>query len=626
MKSFLTSLLLFLAFNLQAQLTGTVNTYSGVSAVNGANAKVTVASAAGFAVGELVLLMQMQGAQINESNSASFGSISSLNDAGLYELQRICDINSNEITFETNLINSYNTAGATNPGIQLIKVPEYVNIDVGAVTAPNWNGTSGGVLVVAASGTINLVDNISLDGKGFRGGTSTSLASPCNFLSDFNAYFYANGGFEGNAKGEGIAAWISGKESGRGAQASGGGGGNDHNTGAAGGANYGAGGDGGTTQSLGFFDCPGLYAGDGGLALGGIAYSGLSPAVFMGGGGGAGHANNNESPDAGNGGGLVLLIADVIEGNGFSISVNGGSPINAGSDGGSGAGAGGTILLSANSFSTTMLNLSADGGNGGGASYIGSKCQGPGGGGSGGVIWTASALPANVNTSVTAGLKGINRPANGCPNGSGVGDGGAGAVIATPALSVAQGIATNSNCVLPVNWLFFEGRSQGEAFELSWQLLGGNTKGTIVLRRSLNATDFSSIQSFSEGNGLGNWLVKDFAPIKHYYQLAYVGANGEQAFSDIIAFSPSEERFVFWLSPNPTPSDQQAILHFQLPSSGEVDIVVTNMLGQHFYAETHYLALGERQIALPDLPLSAGTYFVSASFEGERQIWKWVKE
>ncbi|MFK7920593.1 MAG: T9SS type A sorting domain-containing protein [Bacteroidia bacterium] len=626
MKSFLTSLLLFLAFCLQAQLTGTVNIYSGVSVVNGAAAKVTVASAAGFAVGDLVLLMQMQGAQINENNNASFGSISSLNDAGLYELQRICDINSNEITFETNLINSYNTAAASNPGIQLIKVPEYVNVDVGAVTVPNWNGTSGGVLVIAASGTINLVDNISLDGKGFRGGTSLGVASPCNLLSDFPAYFYPSGGYEGNAKGEGIAAWITGKESGRGAQASGGGGANDHNTGGAGGANFGAGGDGGTTQNLAFFDCPGLYAGDGGLALGGLAYSALSPAVFMGGGGGEGHENNNESPDGGNGGGLVLLLADVIEGNGFSISVDGESPINAGSDGGSGAGAGGTILLSANSFSTTTLNLSADGGNGGGASYIGSKCQGPGGGGSGGVIWTSSAFPANVNTSITAGVKGINRPANGCPNGSGVGDGGAGAVIETPALNVPQGFASNSNCVLPVSWRFFEGRTLGETLELNWQLLGGDNKGSIVLRRSLNATNFSSIQTFSEGNGLGTYLVKDLPPIKHYYQLEYLGANGEQSFSDIIAFSPSEERFAFWLSPNPTPSDQRAILHFQLPSSGEVDIVVTNMLGQHFYAEAHYLALGERQIALPDLPLSAGTYFVSASFEGERQVWKWVKE
>ncbi|MEL7530555.1 MAG: T9SS type A sorting domain-containing protein [Bacteroidota bacterium] len=626
MKSFLTSLLLLLSFCLQAQITGTVNAYTGVSAVNGAGAKVTVASAAGFAVGDLVLLMQMQGAQINENNNSSYGSINSLNNAGLYELQRICDINANEISFENNLINSYNTAAVANPGIQLIRVPEYVNVDVGAVTVPDWDGTTGGVLVLAASGTINLVDNISLDAQGFRGATSVSIVSQCNFLSDFPNYFYAAGSYQGNNKGEGIAAWIAGKEAGRGAQASGGGGGNDHNTGGAGGANFAAGGNGGTTQNLGLFDCPGSYAGVGGQALGGIAYSALSPAVFMGGGGGAGHTNNTPVVDGGSGGGLVLLIADLIEGNGFTISVDGENPANIGSDGGAGAGAGGSILLNTNAFGPTVLNLSADGGNGGGASYIGFDCQGPGGGGSGGVIWTSAPFPANVNTTATGGTKGINRPANGCPNGSGVGDGGAGAVIETPALTVPQGFAASSNCVLPVSWRFFSAQSQGQDFQLDWQLLGGDGRGEIVLRRSLNTIDFIPIRSFSEGDGTGKWLITEPLPLTHYYQLQYKGADGEQAFSDLVVFSPAEERFAFWLSPNPSPSGQRLTLFLQLPGEGEVDIVISNLLGQHIYAHTYRLASGERQIDLPELPLSAGTYLVSAIYEGQRQVWKWIKE
>ncbi|MEM6348939.1 MAG: T9SS type A sorting domain-containing protein [Bacteroidota bacterium] len=626
MKSFLTSLLFLLSICLQAQITGTVNTYAAVSVVNAAGAKVTVTNTTGFAVGDLVLLMQMQGAQINENSNASFGTITSLNGAGLYELQRICDIDANEISFENNLINTYNSAGLATPAIQLIKVPEYVNVDVGALTVPAWDGTSGGVLVIAASGTINLVDNISLDGQGYRGANSLAPTSNCNFGSDFPNYFYNTGNYRGNNKGEGIAAWIVGKEAGRGPQANGGGGGNDHNTGGGGGANFGAGGIGGTTQNLGFFDCPGDYAGVGGKALGGLAYSAINPAVFMGGGGGAGHANNTPVVNGGNGGGLVLLIADVIEGNGFSISVNGETPANAGSDGGSGGGAGGSILLNTNAFGPTALNLLADGGNGGGASYVGFDCQGPGGAGGGGVIWTASAFPANINTSVNGGNRGINRPVNGCPNGSGVADGSAGTVIETPALSVPQGFAASSNCVLPVSWRFFSGRKQGQYFQLDWQLLGGDGDGEIVLRRSLNATEFGPIQSFSEGDGKGKWLITDLLPLTQYYQLQYIGADGEQAFSDIVAFSPAAERFSFWLSPNPSPSGQTPVLYVQLPEEGELDIMISNLLGQHFYAHTFYLASGERQVELPELPLSAGTYLVSAIYKGQRQVWKWIKE
>ncbi|MEL7342853.1 MAG: hypothetical protein AAGM67_20380, partial [Bacteroidota bacterium] len=179
MKFFLTSLLLILVLTSQAQITGQVNTYTAVSSVNNANATVTVSSNVGFAVGDLVLLMQMQGLQIDETNTANYGNVIDANGVGGFELQRICDVSGNDIAFENQLVNTYNPNAVSNAGMQLIRVPEYINVDVGAVSAPAWDGSNGGVLVISASGTINLVDNISLDGQGFRGANSLSLNSPC---------------------------------------------------------------------------------------------------------------------------------------------------------------------------------------------------------------------------------------------------------------------------------------------------------------------------------------------------------------------------------------------------------------------------------------------------------------
>ncbi|MEL6591623.1 MAG: T9SS type A sorting domain-containing protein [Bacteroidota bacterium] len=624
MKVFLTSLLLILVLASQAQITGQVNTYTAVSNVDNANATVSVSSNAGFAVGDLVLLMQMQGLQIDESNTASFGNLNDANGVGGFELQRICDVSGNDIAFENQLVNIYNPNAVSNAAIQLIRVPEYIDVDVGAVTVPNWNGSTGGVLVISASGTINLVNNISLDGQGFRGASSVSLASSCNFFSDFNAYFYNTPNFRGNLKGEGLAVSIAGKEGGRGRQFSGGGGANDHNAGGGGGSNYGLGGIGGTFQNTSLFGCPGFYPGLGGLSTSTIGYSVANKAAFMGGGGGAGHADNGDTPPGGNGGGIVILLADVVEGNNFQISVNGQTPANAGGDGGSGGGAGGSILLSVNSFGASTLNLQANGGNGGGAAYITTNCQGPGGGGGGGAIWSSTPFTANVNTQVTGGSKGINRPSNGCPTNSGVADGAVGAAIDIPALSVPIGSVSSTTCVLPVEWLSFEASILDNGYQFDWQLAGAMPDGKVSLLQSLDAQSFHPVQSFSAG--VDQYLLPISLRQTTYFQMRYDGPDGEQSYSDMLQLSPSEERFFLQLSPNPAHKGLNSTLEISVPRSGEVDLLITNPLGQHLYAKTLTYASGERskQLVLPVLP--AGTYFVSVFYEGERKVLRWLRE
>lgn len=57
-----------------------VNTYTAVTNMT-ANS-VTVTSAVGFSVGDRVLLIQMKGATLNQTNTASFGQVTALGSAG----------------------------------------------------------------------------------------------------------------------------------------------------------------------------------------------------------------------------------------------------------------------------------------------------------------------------------------------------------------------------------------------------------------------------------------------------------------------------------------------------------------------------------------------------------------
>ena len=103
---------------------------------------------------------------------------------------------------------------------------------------------------------------------------------------------------------------------------------------------------------------------------------------------------------------MVIILADQIDGNGFSISARGENAAAAAGDAGSGGGAGGSILLSTNGFGATNLNLDVSGGQGGNAG-IAANCLGPGGGGGGGLIRTATALTGNVISNATGGASGV---------------------------------------------------------------------------------------------------------------------------------------------------------------------------------------------------------------------------
>ncbi len=437
-----------------------VNTYYTVSGGLSAGAtSVSLSSTAGLAVGDVLMLYQAQGATISNANTATYGSVTALGNAGRYELVSIIAVSGSAITINSacssGLRFSY-TAGRT----QAIRVPQYSTLTVsgaGSMVATPWNGTTGGVVVALVQGAAVIGGaGINTSAAGFRGGQLDNDTTAAG--TDVTLYRGPSTA-DGAEKGEGIGGYQTdydglGGRYGRGAPANGGGGGDAHNAGGGGGANGNSGvawtgagipsllGTGGTVagwtsawnlESAGFATSTSSGGGRGGytygsanqdatlVAPGTASWGGNNrrergglggrpltnnPAtsgdvrLFLGGGGGAGDSNNSAGSAGAAGGGLVLLIAQTVSGGG-TISANGANANNsspAHNDAPGGGGGGGSIVISG---TVSSLTLSAAGGRGGNQLIPGAESEGPGGGGGGGYVATSGGT-----TVVTGGAGG----------------------------------------------------------------------------------------------------------------------------------------------------------------------------------------------------------------------------
>jgi hypothetical protein len=278
-----------------------------------------------IAAGRLVLLHQTQ---------AASGSV------GQYEYVRVTTVTGAMVTFDRPLTNSYATSGTSRA--QLVVVEEYTALTMAAgstLTAPAWNGTTGGILAMDIQGavTIPATATITMSGRGFRG---TSHA----------CFYRCQTGVQGESfSGAGSATNVNNGTGGgggsRGQDGSCGGGGGYGATGATGSAGSGLGGCGAGTTSQ-----PG---GVGGVSAGSADLRG---AFFFGGAGGEGGGDEDGAfPGAGgNGGGAIFVRAASASSLAGTIAANGISGASGDQNscggvgcgmGGGGGGAGGTIRL-----------------------------------------------------------------------------------------------------------------------------------------------------------------------------------------------------------------------------------------------------------------------------------------
>ncbi|MEI9807786.1 MAG: T9SS type A sorting domain-containing protein [Bacteroidota bacterium] len=423
-----------------------------------------------IAGGDLIMIVQMQGADINSANSDSYGNgisggvssgyLSTNLYAGYYEYNSVASVSGSTITLSYSLANNYYTQAFSSGSIrsyQVIRIPRYYNLTIGSsgsVTCPPWNGSTGGMVVLDAANVLTINGNILVNGLGFRGGgginfsgatsgNSNGSGSLTNTDHRWNSPFTTAANLSGGAKGEGIAGTpvyvlttggttttvntVEGYANGamgRGAPANAGGGGTDgspvgsstenqFNSGGGGGGNAGAGGQGGSGWHGSAGDVNTYPTG----GNGGAAFAERSvQRLIMGGGGGAGTANNSDASNqymssGGAGGGIIFLRAKSYAGSG-TLNANGADALGVTGTGGNtdaagGGGAGGTIIaVTRLNGGTGLSTITANARGGKGGNMETYYDHGPGGGGGGGMIISKGAF---ASTNVLAGVNGLTR-------------------------------------------------------------------------------------------------------------------------------------------------------------------------------------------------------------------------
>jgi uncharacterized repeat protein (TIGR01451 family) len=477
-------------------ISGSINTFylsPTVGAVGPGTPSIPLGASTGAAAtlsaGDLFVIIQMQCANIDTTNTNNYGGGNGTGRgysdpagsclAGRYQYLRAgpattaasLDLSGSPLT-ATYVQDALATTNRRT--FQIIKVPQYSSATLtGNVTAPNWNGTTGGVVLMDVSGTLNMAGfTIDVAGRGFRGGggqvwnntadSAITYVTPTNITTNLAGF-----------KGEGIAGtpayvydsvtntvtatgtdYTAGGQ-GKGAPGNAGGGGDNWNAS----RDNGAGGGGGN-GSIGGFGGYG-WSGAGwpaGLAqdlrgIGGAAFTQNSTSrLVMGGGGGAG-ANNNSAgltSSGGAGGGIVMIRGGTMTGTG-TINANGAiGQTQLNNDSGGGGGAGGSVLVNTVSNTVGTLTINAIGGKGGDGFAPGNTGHAGAGGGGGGVAFSDGGISnlaggangaTNVGDCPTTGVAPCSSANGATPGGTNLG----GSVTSDP----SGGGGGSSNLCLP---------------------------------------------------------------------------------------------------------------------------------------------------------------------------------
>lgn len=566
-----------------------INSYSKVTNLNACENMLQLQNPNSFLTGDTVLLIQMNGAIIDSTNTSNFGKILDYRQAGNYEINIISQKNGNEIVLQNRIEREYDYEGA----LQLVRVPSYNNFIINKpLTCEPWNGETGGVLAFFAQ-KATLQADIDISGKGFRRGLPQGKT---DVFRDYTDYFYDNYSNYAAEKGEGISNLSQLKNYGRGAAGNGGGGGNSHNGGGGGGGNGGVGGKGGL--QFGEF-APLDLGGLGGYSL---DYNVQDNKLFMGGAGGMGQGNNLFEYKAGNGGGIGIIVADQFDFNGYSIISNGENaeePVDPeeSTDGMPGGGAGGTFLLDIESFSG-MMKVIVRGGKG--ADNIASEVKhAPGGGGGGGTIALARSNAYN-SLDLNGGLAGVQPHFNGDRYGATGGFSGQIVINFKPYISSATheknlSSAAISETVTDCNTFLYTGTvvaAQPSALNWTWEFGDGGT-----------ATGQNTTHTYqSSGNLITKLTVEDENGCRAVSQIESQPGKLELKADDIIA---CEQTLVPASISGASSYSWAPATGVSNPASGNPVISVNSPITYTITGKNEFGCTGTTQLAVSVLPKPA---------------------
>jgi Secretion system C-terminal sorting domain len=623
--------------------------------------------------GDLVMIIQVQGADITATDDAAYGDVTNYNNTGFYEVRTVYAVSANTISLCENLSHSYTQSG--NARTQVIRIPRLTTLDISLLANIGglpWQGATGGVIALETSGNFTLEGKVSATGIGFRGGSDDKTSSITSGTPAVTLYRTTSTATTAG-KGESIAGFTADYNTyfnganGRGAPANGGGGGNGHNSGGGGGTNAGNNGvlipyngtgikntstpawaSAWNLESASFATDVSTGAGRGGysyansnqdaLVLGpsGNAWGGdhrnnvggmgarpldsySNTRVFLGGGGGAGDGNNSAAGNGGTGGGFIYILSNGnIAGSG-SIEANGENGYNTQDvniDAAGGAGGGGAIVALSNG-TITGISIQANGGVGGNQLYLPGEAEGPGGGGGGGYIATTS---TGISKSVAGGTNGTSASAlvtEFLPNGATSGT--VGTIASKTFYDVFACDAAGG--VLPVKLSSFNAAIRGTDVTLTWVIESNMKENYFEVERSTDGTSFRKVYTLSSSGttGRGSYQQDDNisglgSPV-FYYRLKMFEADGKYSYSETRTVHSSTQALM-GISTFPNPAVNQLTINLPQGWQGQkVKLEMFDVSGKLTKSVDMASATTTTSISVSDL--GKGLYVVKASMGGE---------
>jgi hypothetical protein len=298
---------------------------------------ISVSGTAGFAPGDLALLINLQGSSANNA------------DVGNYEIVEITGAGSGTLTLAATPTLSYDSNSFATQKVAIQRIPQYTNVTInGTVTASAWGDLADigggkvatGIVAMAASGTFTIASGGTIDARylGFKGGTSTTYTGPCQ-----QGETYSGDGGQTTARNNG------------------GGGGGQHtsgqHSGGGGGGAYGGVGENGFCDNAPGCGVAGAVYGDAPLAR-----------FYLGSGGGGGSEQGSGGTPAptngrgGHGGGAVMLLAQTLTVTGTIQADGEQGKSQGGSTDGGGGGSGGSVYVKVETGALGTTRITANGG------------------------------------------------------------------------------------------------------------------------------------------------------------------------------------------------------------------------------------------------------------------------
>lgn len=178
-----------------------------------------------------------------------------------------------------------------------------------------------------------------------------------------------------------------------------------------------------------------------------------------------------------------------------------------------------------------------------------------------------------------------------------------------------------SQPVLPLEWLAFTARRQGDAQAiLDWETASERNVSHFEVERSSDGFDFSPVGKLdAAGDGQYRWVDERALPGTSFYRLRQIDFDGKYSYSPVRSVELPAATVALHISPNPI-TDGQFTAHFAA-SEEPLEITVWDLQGKQLASQSGTGETG--QLAIPlSTQTNSGIVLVQLFYQGKTEVVK----